>query len=108
MEYNNKNIVLCELIGLKARVLKSLDKKQQGIYGDVIDETKNTLVIETKHGVKIIVKKTSVFRFYSDKSAFKVDGKEINFRPYERIERGIKYYKRRKLSQKDWQGTKQK
>ncbi len=95
MEYNNQNIVLHELIGLKARVLKSLDKKQRGVSGIVVDETKNTLVLETREGKKSVIKKTSIFRFYAGKNAFNVDGREISFRPYERIEKGLKYYRKR-------------
>lgn len=95
MEYDNQNIVLNELIGLKARVLRSLDKKQRGVSGVVIDETKNTLLLETKEGRRSVIKKTSVFRFYAGRKAFEVDGREINFRPHERIEKALKYYKKR-------------
>ena len=56
MQYNNKSIVLSELIGLKARIIKHKDAKQKG-----------------------------------------VDGKEICFRPEERTEKAIKFYKRRSL-----------
>ncbi|MCL5008487.1 MAG: ribonuclease P protein subunit [Candidatus Marsarchaeota archaeon] len=96
MEYNNKNIVLNELIGLKARVLSSLDKKQRGASGIVIDETKNTLLLEAKEGRRRIVKKACVFRFYVGHETFDVDGKEINFRPDERIEKAMKYYRQRR------------
>jgi ribonuclease P protein subunit POP4 len=97
MDYNNRNIVLNELIGLKARVIKSLDKKQRGLSGVVIDETKNTVVLETSSGTKSIVKRISVFRFYSGKNSFTVDGEEIGFRPHERIEKSMKFYKARKV-----------
>ncbi|MDE1860918.1 MAG: ribonuclease P protein subunit [Candidatus Micrarchaeota archaeon] len=97
MEYDNKNIVLNELIGLRVKVVKSLDKKQAGTSGTVIDETKNTIVIEARKGTKKVIKKISVFKFYSGKHAFIVDGKEINFRPDERIEKGLKFYKRREI-----------
>ncbi len=96
MEYDNKNIVLNELIGLKARVLRSLDKKQRGASGTVIDETKNTLLLEGKDMTRRIVKKACVFRFYHGTQSFDVDGREICFRPYERIEKSMKYYKRRR------------
>ncbi len=96
MSYDNRNIILNELIGLRVRVLYSLDKKQRGISGIVIDETKNMLVLETKGGIKRVVKSISGFRFYSGRSSFKVDGKEINFRPHERTGKAVKYYKRRK------------
>jgi len=100
VDYNNKNIVLNELIGLRARVTKCSDKKQRGLEGTVIDETKNTLLIETDNGVKKLVKASSTFRFYPDsksRKSFVVEGREINFRPDERIEKSMKFYKRRKL-----------
>lgn len=95
MVYDNKNIVLHELIGLKVKVMASRDKRQNGLAGNVVDETKNTLLIETKNGAKRIIKKTSKFRFYAGKKSFVVDGIEINFRPDERIEKAMKFYKKR-------------
>ena len=50
--YDNKNIVLNELIGLRVRVVRCIDKKQRGLEGRVVDETKNTLVVETEEGRK--------------------------------------------------------
>lgn len=93
--YNNRNIVLNELIGLRVKVVSCLDKRQKGLEGLVIDETKNTIVLETKAGTKRVVKKTATFRFYADKKAYTVNGVEINYRPSERIEKGLKFYKRR-------------
>lgn len=96
MRYNNKNIVLGELIGLKTRIIDSLDRKQKGIVGNVIDETKNTLIMETTEGKRSFVKRISRFRFYTPEGSFEVEGREIDFRPDERIEKAMKYYKRRK------------
>ena len=95
MDYDNKNIVLNELIGLKVLVLKSLDKQQKGFRGIVLDETKNTIKISSENRVKSLIKKTTKFRFYYGKNYFDVEGTEINFRPEERIEKGLRYYKRR-------------
>jgi len=95
--YNNKNIVLNELIGLKVKVVKCSDKKQEGLEGSVVDETKNTLVVATKTGTKRLVKASSTFRFYVGRKAFVVYGLEINSRPYERIEKSMKFFKRRQL-----------
>ncbi len=98
MTLNNKTIVLHELIGLSVRVQKSQDRSQIGIHGTVIDETKNTLIIETGSGEqKKVAKNISVFVFKYGRKNFVVDGKEIGFRSYERIEKGLKFYKRRKL-----------
>ncbi len=95
--YNNKNIVLHELIGLRAKVVKCFDKKQIGLEGTVIDETKNTLVIATRDGNKRLVKRSSTFRFYVNRKAFVVDGLEINSRPFERIEKSMKFHRKRNL-----------
>lgn len=95
MEYDNKNIVLGELIGLKAKVIKCLDKKQAGLEGLIIDETKNMFFIETKHGTKKVVKASATFRFYAGRKSYVVRGEEINFRPEDRIEKALKYYKKR-------------
>jgi len=95
--YNNKNIVINELIGLQVKVVKHKDKKQEGMEGTVVDETKNTLVINTSKGLKKIIKANAIFRFKAGKKSFLVDGKEINYRPVERTEKALKYYKRRSL-----------
>jgi ribonuclease P protein subunit POP4 len=96
MKYNNKNIVLSELIGLRARIIWSLDRRQKGIAGNVVDETKNTIVMETTEGKRSFIKRISRFRFYTPDGSFVVEGKEIDFRPDDRIEKAMKYYKRRK------------
>ena len=95
--YNNKTIVLHELIGLGVKVVKSRDSSQVGIHGTVIDETKNTLLIKTAEGKKIVAKDISTFAFRHGRDSFVVDGNEINFRSWERIEKSLKFYKRRRL-----------
>ncbi len=97
MLYNNKNIVLHELIGLDVEVKRSSDSEQQGIKGKVVDETKNTLLVDTGKGIKRVVKKISVFKFRQGKKSFIVDGEEINFRAFERIEKALKFYRRRPI-----------
>jgi RNase P/RNase MRP subunit p29 len=97
MDYDNKNIVLNELIGLKVLVLSCIDKNQKGIRGVVIDETKNLIKIKSGKDVLSLIKKNTKFRFYYGKQHFDVEGKEINFRSDERIEKGLKYYKRRNI-----------
>ena len=96
-DYDNRNIVLNELIGLRARVVRCSDMKQKGLEGIITDETKNTLRIETDGRSRTVVKAASVFRFYTQSRSFLVEGREINFRPHERIEKAMKFYKRRKL-----------
>ncbi len=94
--YNNRNIVLHELIGLSVKVIKGPYAGRRGsLKGTVINETKNTLVIETRHGAKTVPKTGSVFAFDVGTRSFVVDGKEISFRPYERTEKALKFYKAR-------------
>ncbi len=95
--YNNKTIVLHELIGLSVTVIKSRDMSQVGIHGAVIDETKNTLLIKNDEGIRTVAKDISTFKFKYGRKSFVVDGNEINFRSWERIEKSLKFYKRRKL-----------
>jgi ribonuclease P protein subunit POP4 len=95
--YNNRNIVLNELIGLRARVVRCSDRKRKGLEGTIVDETKNTLLMETGGNAKRVAKASSVFRFYTRGGSFVVEGREINFRPHERIEKAMKFYRRRKL-----------
>ena len=52
-----KNLVKHELIGLKVKVTISTNKKQEGLEGIVVDETRNTLIIETSSGEKSLAKK---------------------------------------------------
>ncbi len=88
--FNNKNILLCEFINLHVKVINSSDPYQLGIEGIVIDETKNLLIIDTGTEIKKIVKNISVFKFIFKKKSFIVNGKDINYRPHERIEKCIK------------------
>ncbi len=95
--YDNKNIVLEELTGLRVSVYKSTDKGRIGIRGIVFKETKNTLQIKCKdRTLKILPKKGSIFKFYALKNSFTVKGEEIGFRSYERTKKSLKFYKIRK------------
>ncbi|MEM5802136.1 MAG: ribonuclease P protein subunit [Candidatus Aenigmatarchaeota archaeon] len=89
MPITPKNLVRHELCGLKVKISESTDPTQKGISGIVIDETYNTLKIETKEGKeKIIPKKNSIFIFtLPDKTKVKVEGKLLVGRPEDRIKK---------------------
>lgn len=95
-EYNNKNIVIHELVGLDVEVVDSRDRKQIGINGSVVRETKNLLYIKTGDTTVKVVKLISEFRFRVGNRRFDVKGVEINFRSHERTEKALKFYKLRK------------
>jgi len=45
------------LIGKKIKIKNALNKSLLGISGEVVDETKNMLLLQTKKGKKKIIKK---------------------------------------------------
>ena len=99
-EYNNRNIVIHELVGLDVQVTDSRDRKQIGINGSVVRETKNLLYIKSGDTIVKVVKLISEFRFGIGNRRFKVKGEEINFRSHERTEKALKFYKLRKEGNK--------
>jgi len=89
MSITAKNLVRYELIGLKVRIEKSTDPTQKSIRGKVIDESYNTIKIETTKGrEKVIPKKNSVFIFtLPNKTKVQVEGKLLVARPEDRIKK---------------------
>lgn len=88
---NSKNIFYHELIGLYSEVFKSSNKFLVGISGNIIDETKKTISIETDNGVKIIPKNSSVFHlFLPNEEWVEIEGKILVNRPEDRIKKKYK------------------
>lgn len=87
----HSNIYRHELIGLAVKIAKSTDSTQKGLKGKVIDESYNTLKIETKEGKeKIIPKSNSIFIFTLPNGVkVEVDGKLLIARPEDRIKKKI-------------------
>jgi ribonuclease P protein subunit POP4 len=86
-----KNLIKHELIGLEVEIADSTNKFQVGVKGLVVDETKNTLTIETEKGMKKIQKKGSTFIFkISSEKKVKVNGNKIAVRPEERLKLKVK------------------
>ena len=80
------NILRHELIGLKAIVARSSNPLLVGTSGRIVDETRNTLRLSTRKGVKVIPKGDAVFRFdLSDGSAVEVEGTRLVGRPENRM-----------------------
>lgn len=76
-----ENFLKKEFIGLPVKIVESTDKSLQGIEGEIIDETKNMLIIETDKGVKKVAKEIAKFEI----NGRIVDGKKIKYRPEDRI-----------------------
>jgi len=81
-------IVQSELIGLNAKVVKSSNPSYEGISGQVVDETRNTLVIRSKNEDKVIVKEAAVFQFsLPDGTVIEIEGNTILGRPEDRVKK---------------------
>ncbi|MDR3102033.1 MAG: ribonuclease P protein subunit [Methanocalculaceae archaeon] len=57
-----QSILHHELIGLYAVVVWSRNKTQEGMWGIIIDETKNTLSLRTENGIKCLEKQHILLR----------------------------------------------
>ncbi len=82
-----------ELIGLKTIVARSSNTLLVGTRGRIVDETRNTVKLSTREGVKMIPKGIAVFRFdLPDGSIVEVEGAKLVGRPENRMKaRGRKW-----------------
>jgi ribonuclease P protein subunit POP4 len=85
MRINVKDIIKHELIGLKAKVVDSKNKANIGIAGKIIDETKHTIVIESKGEKKRLFKNNIIIDVMLDKKIIRINGKLLLGRPKERV-----------------------
>lgn len=69
------------LIGKEVEVVKSTNSSLIGIRGTIVDDTKNTLVVETQNGLKTVLKNTSIFLI----DGIEVCGENIAKQPFERL-----------------------
>lgn len=74
-----------ELIGLQVDVVRSSDETVEVVSGNVVDETRQTLVIDTEGTERTVPKQGAVFRFSVDGTTVELDGGLIEGRPEERI-----------------------
>ncbi len=85
MAITRANVLAHELIGLNATLVRATARHEAGMSGRVVDETKNTLVLETARGEKRLSKKGAVFRIaLPSGEKVDVDGDAIAFAPEER------------------------
>lgn len=88
------NLIRHELIGLRVKVVDSLNDKFIGISGTIIDESRNMFKIKCEDNViRMVPKEACIFEFELPKgNKVRVDGRMLNGRPEERIK-----MKRRKV-----------
>jgi len=80
------NILRHELIGLQLRVLKSSYRRNVGLRGRVLDETRNLIVVSTVKGPRMVPKNGSTFEFMlQDGASTRVDGGALVGNPEDRV-----------------------
>jgi ribonuclease P protein subunit POP4 len=81
-----ENLARHELIGLSVLVVGSTDRGLVGISGRIVDETRNTLLVETERGTKRIPKSNTSLTFtLPDGQRARVSGSILISRPENRI-----------------------
>ena len=80
-----ENLLIHELVGLEATVMKSNNEQITGISGKVVDETKSMLYLNTINGIKKIPKENTEWKFSFDKTEYMVNGNLLTKRPQERL-----------------------
>ena len=81
------NILKHELIGLEIEVVEANNESMLGLKGKVVDETRNTLVIETKDGEKKILKKNLKIKIEVSGEKIIITGTKLVGRPEDRIKK---------------------
>jgi ribonuclease P protein subunit POP4 len=81
-----RNVLRHEWIGRHVRVARATNPSLTGVEGLCVDETRQTLRIETAHGVKSVPKAVAVFQLLlPDGTAVEVDGGALVGAPERRL-----------------------
>ena len=79
------DLMRMELIGMETQVVG--EGCESGISGLIVDETKNTLVIDSGDRERTVPKKGNEFRFTYEGQRTVIRGSEILHRPEDRIKK---------------------
>lgn len=84
---NKENLHMHELMGLRVRIVRANDGGMVGMQGTVVNETRETLVIE-EGKERTVPKRGTAFEFTLDDGTSTVlEGDSIAYRPEDRIKR---------------------
>lgn len=81
------DIARSELIGLDVEIVDAENKSLIGLKGRIVDETKNTLTLETRKETKKIVKSQVMLKMKMNDKTFQIDGKILVGRPEDRLKK---------------------
>ncbi|MBU0636300.1 ribonuclease P protein subunit [Candidatus Micrarchaeota archaeon] len=88
------NLPYHEWIGLECKVIQATDPNKKGLKGKIIDETKNTIKIETTQGEKTLPKKEVELEVKIKQQKMILKPKEGCFSPENRVKAFFKKKKR--------------
>jgi RNase P/RNase MRP subunit p29 len=83
---NKKILAKEELIGQQVTIQNCTDPSWINKSGTIIDETKNTFIIEIENEKKRIAKNTAVFKFEDLENTI-LEGTRLTYRPEDRIKK---------------------
>ena len=86
---NLKDMLRFELIGLEVEIVSSKNKSLVGLKGKIVDETKNTIVIEKGNKEKEILKEQADFRFKINNDYIECKGSLLLGRLEERLKKKL-------------------
>ena len=76
-----------EFIGLEVEIADATNKDMKGIKGKIIDETKNTFVIEHNNKTKVVLKEQVTLNVKMDGHIVRIDGKTLLGRSEDRVKK---------------------
>ncbi|UCF12854.1 MAG: ribonuclease P protein subunit [Thermoplasmatales archaeon] len=84
---DNNGIIKDELVGRNVIIKKCTDPNWINVSGKIIDETRNTFLIEIGNQKKRIAKNIAIFEFEYDRRKTVVEGSRLLYRPEDRIKK---------------------
>ncbi len=91
-----RKLTFRSLIGSRVRIEVSPDPTQVGIEGVFLGETKNTIILKTRRGVKRILKKGIFLTIYvSGDKIIRLPGELLAGRPEDRVKKAYRAGRKR-------------
>lgn len=84
---DENTLVKHELIGRQVRIIECTDPTFVNKYGTIIDETKNTFLLEINNTQKRIAKNSAVFEFEDNQKKITIKGSRLLYRPEDRTKK---------------------
>ncbi|MFH1455534.1 MAG: ribonuclease P protein subunit [archaeon] len=84
---NAKDIRKHELIGLKCEIVNASNASLVGCKGTIVDETRNTIMLDCEGQTKTILKEQATFNIKVDGQVVQVEGKDLVARPHDRLKK---------------------